>query len=263
MNRIDKKFKELKKTGKKAFVAYITAGDPTKKFTESIILELDKAKVDILELGIPFSDPMADGLTNQKASERALAKGITLAHIIDLVGSIRHKTNMPIVLFTYLNPVFRYGIVEFAKDASASGVDGVLILDLPCEESGEYKKVFDSENVKMIYLIAPTSTKERIKLICKKASGFLYYVSRTGVTGVREKVEKSVKPMVTKIKKNTKLPVVVGFGISKAKQVEEVARYADGVVVGSAIVKRIEENILKKDIVNRVCRFVKSLTRVL
>lgn len=263
MNRIDRKFQELKENKQKAFIAYITAGDPSAKITEKFIPQLKKAGCDILELGVPFSDPMADGLTNQKAAERALAGGITLREILDIVRKIRHKSNVPIVLFTYLNPVFRYGFIEFAKDAQEAGVDGVLVLDLPVEESRGYKKILAVSGLKMIYLLAPTSTEERIKLVCRYASGFIYYVSRTGVTGIRESVEQGVKPMVAKIKQFTKLPVVVGFGISKPKQVKEVARYSDGVVVGSAIVKQIEANLNRADIVPKVCRFVKSLTKVL
>lgn len=263
MNRIDKKFQELKKNRRKAFIAYITAGDPSAKITEVLIPAMEDAGVDILELGVPFSDPMADGLTNQKAAERALARGITLKEILEIVRRARHKSNLPIVLFTYLNPVFRYGLVEFAKDAESAGVDGVLVLDLPVEESGEYKKVLASEGLKMIYLLAPTSTDQRIKLVCRNAQGFIYYVSRTGVTGIRESVERAVKPMVGKIKQFTKLPIVVGFGISKPRHVKEVARYADGVVVGSAIVNQIEANLNRVDIVPKVCRFVRSLTKVL
>lgn len=263
MNRIDKKFQELRNSKQKAFIAYITAGDPSAKVTEKLIPELERAGCDILELGVPFSDPMADGLTNQKAAERALAGGITLREILDIVRKIRHKSNVPIVLFTYLNPVFRYGLIEFAKDAQSAGVDGVLVLDLPVEESREYKKILAASGLKMIYLLAPTSTEERIKLVCRYASGFIYYVSRTGVTGIRESVERSVKQEVIKIKQFTKLPVVVGFGISKPKHVKEVVKYSDGVVVGSAIVKQIEANLKRSSLVPNVCRFVKSLTKVL
>lgn len=243
MNRIDKKFKEL---NRKAFIAYITAGDPTLRVTEQLIPVLEDSGVDILELGVPFSDPMADGLTIQRSSERALRSGTTVKKILGLVERVRRKSDIPIVLFTYLNPVLRYSWKTFEN----SGVDGILILDLPAEESREER----GTGLKMIYLLAPTSTDERIRLVCKNASGFIYYVSRTGVTGVRESVEKDVKPMVKKIKRYTKLPVAVGFGISKPEHVLEVSRYADAVVVGSAIVDKIEKGVSK------VAKFVKELT---
>jgi len=263
MNRIDEKFKDLKKAGRKAFIAYISAGDPTAKITEAFVPALEKAGVDILELGVPFSDPMADGPTNQRAAERALRHNITLEDILRVIKNARQKSSIPIVLFTYFNPVFRYGVEKFAKDAGRAGVDGVLILDLPVEESGEYRRIIASYGLKIIYLLAPTSNDKRIRLICRNASGFIYYVSRTGVTGMRDAVENDVNSMVIKIKWHTHLPVVVGFGISKPSHVREVAKYADGVVVGSAIVKRIEDNIGSPFLVSRTCRFVRSLTRVL
>lgn len=253
MNRIDEKFKELKKNGKKGFIAYVTAGDPNLRTTAELIPALEDSGVDILELGVPFSDPMADGLTNQKSSERALKSGTTVKKILLLVERVRRKSDIPIVLFTYLNPVFRYGWKTFEN----SGIDGMLILDLPVEESNEEKRILSSEGLKMIYLLAPTSTSKRISLTCKNASGFIYYVSRTGITGVRESVEKGVKPMVEKIKHFTNLPVAVGFGISKPEHVLEVSKYADAIVVGSAIVSRIGEGVRKTS------EFVKTLTGVL
>lgn len=243
MNRIDKKFKEL---NRKAFIAYITAGDPALKVTEQLIPALEDSGVDILELGVPFSDPMADGLTIQRSSDRALKSGTTVKRILRLVERVRRKSDIPIVLFTYLNPVLRYSWKTFEN----SGIDGILILDLPAEESHREK----GTDLRMIQLLAPTSTDERIKLACKKASGFIYYVSRTGVTGIRESVERDVGPMVKKIKQFTELPVAVGFGISKPEHVLEVSRYADAVVIGSAIVDKIEKGVSK------VSRFVKELT---
>lgn len=253
MNRIRNKFAQLKGLGRKGFIAYITAGDPSLKITEQLILVLEESGVDILELGVPFSDPMADGLTNQRSAERALASGTTLEKIIRLVERVRQRSEIPIVLFTYFNPVFRYGLQNLVN----CGIDGILILDLPVEESMEERQIITKAGLDMIYLLAPTSTTERIRLTCKYASGFIYYVSRTGVTGVRESVEKDVKPMVQKIKGFTNLPVAVGFGISKPAHVLEVSRYADAVVVGSAIVERIGEGVSK------VSKFVKALTSVL
>lgn len=263
MNRIDKKFNELRKNRKKGFIAYITAGDPTLKITACLIPELEKSGVDLIELGVPFSDPLADGLTNQKAAERALLQGVSVRKILDMVRKVRINTKVPIILFTYLNPVFRYGWLKFAKDASAAGVDGILILDLPAEESDMQREILAAEGIKMIYLVAPTSTEKRIKLICRRASGFIYYVSRTGVTGMRKSVQTSVEPMVKKIKKHTKLPVAVGFGISKPNQVKQIAQYADAVVVGSAIVNQIELNMVKKTLVPKISKFVKTLTKTL
>lgn len=263
MNKIKERFKELRKTNRKGFIAYITAGDPNLKITEQLIFALGDSGADIIELGVPFSDPMADGLTNQKAAERALASGTTLKKIFGTIKKARNKSRIPIVLFTYLNPVFRYGWERFAKDAKACGVDGVLILDLPVEESADERKILSKAGIDLIYLLSPTSSEDRIKRICKNAKGFIYYVSRTGVTGVRESIEAGVKPMVQKIKSFTDIPVGVGFGISKPEHVKEVARYADAVVVGSAIVSMIEKNIGRKNLIQHTAKFVKTLTNVL
>jgi tryptophan synthase alpha chain len=263
MNRIDGKFEELKKNGKKAFIAFIEAGDPSLEITGELVLALEESGVDIIELGIPFSDPMADGVVNQKAADRALKGGTTLKKIVSAVERIRQKTNIPIVLFTYLNPVFKYGWDKFVKDIKNAGIDGVLVLDLPVEESKAERALLLEKGIKIIYLLAPTSTDDRVKLVCDNASGFIYYVSRTGVTGQKESVEQSVKPSVEKIKKYTDVPVAVGFGVSRPEHVKEIGKYADGVVVGSAIVSKVEENIGKSGLVSNVSRFVKTLTNVL
>ena len=260
MNRIDAKFKQLKKQGRKGFIAYITGGDPDLSTTEKLVVALAGRGVDIIELGVPFSDPMADGPTIQRASERALRKKTTLDKIIRTVARIRKKTDIPIVLFTYLNPVFKYGWSKFARLAARAGVDGVLVLDLPVEESGRGRRLLKEQGIEMIYLVAPTSSEQRIKMITGQGSGFIYYVSRTGVTGMRRKVARGVKPMVAKIKKYTTLPVAVGFGVSCAGHVREVGRYADAVVVGSAIVAKIEENKGCKDLTGRIARFTAGLT---
>jgi tryptophan synthase alpha chain len=259
MNRIDKKFIELKNQGKKGFIAYITAGDPNLIVTEKLIPKLEKVGVDFLELGVPFSDPMADGAVIQRASERALKAKTNLHKILAMTKELRRKTDLPMILFTYMNPVFCYGWKKFSNDAKKCGIDGILVLDLPVEESTREKKMLADNGMKMIYLIAPTSSEDRIKLICKNASGFIYYVSRTGVTGAQDSVAHDVKQMVGKLRSFTKLPVAVGFGISKSEHVLSVSKYADAVVVGSAIVSKIEQNLKNKNLILKVGEFVKKL----
>lgn len=263
VNRINQKFQSLNKLKKKGFIAYITAGDPNLSAAEKIVYSLERSGVDIVELGIPFSDPMADGVVIQRASERSLKSGTTVKKVLNLVNRIRENSNMPIVLFTYLNPIFKYGLQKFSADANKAGIDGVLILDMPIEESEEARKLFKNNGISMIFLVAPTSTDKRIKKICKNSSGFIYYVSREGVTGTRKSVLSSVRPMVQKIKHNTKNPVAVGFGISRPAHVREVAKFADAVVVGSAIVEKIEQNLKSKNLCKNVENFVKRLTKTL
>jgi len=259
MNRIDAKFGELREAGHTAFIAYITAGDPSLDVTAELVPALERAGTDIVELGIPFSDPLADGPVNQAAAERALKHGVSLADIITFVSELREKTSIPIVFFTYFNPIFAHGIDRFAQDAASAGVDGALVVDLPPEESAAYKGAMDAAGLDTVYLVAPTSTRHRIQLIAERASGFVYYVSRTGVTGVRESVEESVKPMVEDIRTFTDKPVAVGFGISKPEHVREVAQYADGVVVGSGIVRLIDELQGSPDMVSEVAAFAGTL----
>ena len=239
MNRIDKKFSALKKKKAKAFIAYVTAGDPSLPMTGKIVLELERSGADIIELGIPFSDPLADGPTIQAASHRALAKGVTLRKVFRTVGSLRKNTDIPIVFMTYYNPVLRYGILNFVKGCKASGVDGVIIPDLPYEEAKDLIAASRKARIATIFLAAPTSTKTRIKNIVKNSTGFIYYVSLTGVTGARRELPAEITSNVRAIKSITKKPVAVGFGISTRSQAKEVARRADGVIVGSAIVKII------------------------
>ncbi len=259
MNRIDATFNELAKRNETAFIAYITAGDPTLDVTGAVVLEMEKAGVDIIEFGVPFSDPVADGVANQEAAQRALAHGVTLEGILELVGTLRQSTEIPLVLFTYFNPVLAYGIEKFAADAAKAGIDGVLCVDLPPEEAGDYKRHLDAHGVATVFLIAPTSTPERIALIAKASTGFVYYVSRTGVTGVRDDIEQSVKGMVAAIKEHTTMPVAVGFGISTPEQAAEVGGYADGVIVGSAIVRRIGRHGDSPDTAPAVGTFVRPL----
>ena len=260
MNRIEKKFKELKRGGRKAFIAYITAGDPNLSMTKSIVLALESAGVDIIELGIPFSDPMADGPTIQAASHRALLKGVTLRKIFQVAGDLRRATSMPIVFMTYFNPVLKYGIKEFVKDCKLKGVDGVIIPDLPFEEAKDLIHLAKDKDVSTIFLAAPTSTRKRIKTITEKSTGFIYYVSLTGVTGARSELPPEVRSNVRMIKSMTRKPVAVGFGISSSEQACSIARIADGVIVGSAIVKIIADNQKNhKALISKVSNFSKIL----
>lgn len=260
MNRIDKKFKQLKKEGKKAFIAYITAGDPDLAATKNIVLALERSGVDIVELGIPFSDPLADGPTIQAASQRALKKGANLKKIFAAVRSLRAKTDMPIVFMTYYNPVLKYGLEKFCKSCKSCGVDGVIVPDLPFEEAAELKKFSKKTGVAAIFLVAPTSTPERIKKISESSRGFIYYVSLTGVTGARAKLPAEVVSKIKSIKSLTDKPVAVGFGISNATQASRIASVADGVIVGSAIVRIMGE---RKNIISRVSDFSSKLAKAI
>ncbi len=242
MTRIGKKFKELAGKGERALITFITAGDPDLSVSEECILEMEKGGADIIELGVPFSDPMADGPTIQKASERALTAGTTLPGILAMVKSVRLRSQVPIVLMGYFNPVFRYGTEKFAADAAAAGVDGVLLVDLPPEEAGEFMAVASAAGLDVISLLTPTSDEKRIEKVVQRGSGFIYYVSVTGVTGARESVADSLFEKVAEIRERSSLPVAVGFGISDPAQAGRVAGIADGVVVGSAIVKLFEKS---------------------
>jgi tryptophan synthase alpha chain len=259
VNRISERFKQLEARREPAFIPFITAGDPSLDMTARIVLELEKAGSDVIELGVPFSDPVADGVVNQEAAQRALKNGVTLHDIVARVKSLRSRTQIPLVLFTYFNPVLAYGLDAFAQDAADAGVDGVLCVDLPPEEAGEYKRLLDARDIATIFLAAPTSSPERIELIAANSTGFLYYVSRTGVTGVRSDVETSVQEMVDRIKAQTATPVAVGFGIGTPAQAAEVGRYADGVIVGSAIVRMIGQYGDAPDMPARVGAFAKQL----
>jgi len=260
INRIDKKFKELKADGKKAFIAYITAGDPDIAITEDIVLALESSGVDIIELGIPFSDPLADGPTIQAASQRALKKRANLKKIFRMVASLRKITDIPIVFMTYYNPVMKYGLSPFFQRCASCGVDGVIVPDLPYDEAEDLIKFGKKNRVATIFLVAPTSTAERIKDIARVSTGFIYYVSLTGVTGARAKLPAEVLSNVRMIKSLTAKPVAVGFGISNARQAGEIARRADGVIVGSAIVKIIGG---KSKLIPKVSNFAKSLAKAI
>ena len=261
MNKIEQKFNLLNESEKTALVCYVTAGDPSLDTTESIVLELEKSGADIIELGIPFSDPMADGPTIQLASERSLAGGTTIHDVLDIVKNIRKTSDIPLILFGYYNPFFSYGVEKFAKDAKECGADGVLVVDLPPEESDEFKKHLDENGLDLIFLLAPTSNEERIKFVSEYASGFIYLVSVTGVTGSRPDMEFSLTSLAQQIKEESKLPVGIGFGVSSPEQAREISSYADAVIVGSALVKIIEKN--GKDealLLSRINNFVSSLS---
>lgn len=263
MNRIDQKFQELKAAKKKAFIGYITAGYPSLKMTEELVLGLEKSGVDIIELGVPFSDPLADGPTIQAASQKALEKGTTLEKIFDVVEKIRKASQVPICLMTYFNPVFHYGEKKFVQTAKQKGVDGVIIPDLPPEEAGQLISEARIQDLSTVFFLAPTTKDTRIKKIVNDATGFIYYVSIAGVTGERTEIPASVVANVKKAKKITDKPICVGFGISNPQQVKKIAHMADGVIVGSAIINQITENMEKRDSVKKVCEFVSSLTKVL
>ena len=252
-NRIDQCFAALRSTDEKAFIAYIGAGDPNLAATVDLALALEKAGTDILELGVPFSDPLADGTVNQLAAQRALAAGATVSGVLDCVRQIRARSQIPIVLYTYLNPVFQFGFERFHDAAAKAGIDGFLILDLPPEED---QPVGGPHHIR---LIAPTTPPERIGKICAQAAGFIYYVSREGVTGVQSTVASTMADRVAEIRRHTKLPIAVGFGISTPDQAREVGQIADGVVVGSAIVQKISENAAHCDLAARVGEFVRPL----
>ena len=262
MNRIDEKFKELMAAKKKAFIAYICAGDPDLQTTEKLVLELDRAGVDIVELGVPFSDPLADGPTIQRASQRALKKGVNITKIFSLVKKLRKKTDMPIVLMGYYNPIYNYGVLNFIKRAKQAGVDGVIVPDLIPEEAGEFVSVSRKYDLNTIFLAAPTSSAERLKLIISKSTGFIYYVSLTGVTGTRQVIAEGVRGHVQRIKRNSSKPVCIGFGVSTPSQVKALSVYSDGVIVGSAIIKVIEKNLGNKSrAVKGAVSFVKKMRK--
>ena len=263
MNRIDKRFKALKKKGQKAFIAYITAGDPNLGATARLVRALEGAGVDIIELGIPFSDPLADGPTIQAASARALRNKTNLSKIFKMVKALRTKTDIPLAFMTYFNPVFSYGLSRFANDCAVNGVDGVIIPDLPHEEAAEFIKLGRARKVATIFLAAPTSTRNRIKDIIRDSAGFIYYVSLTGVTGARRDLPPGLAEKIKLLKSMARKPVCVGFGVSTPLQAGQIAAFADGVIVGSAIVKIIEKNLGKADMISKVSRFASSLAKAI
>lgn len=242
MSRIAGAFRALRKNEKKALIPFVTAGDPSADVTKSLILALERAGADVIELGVPFSDPMADGPVIQKASERALAKGMTLKKVLGLVAQVRKISQVPLLLMGYFNPILSYGLERFARDAAKAGVDACIVVDLPPEESGELDRYLKKAGIDLIYLLTPTSDAERIRIVCKRARGFIYFVSMTGVTGAALKSEQEIRRKVTEIRRATKLPIAIGFGISRPEQARAMAKIGDGAVVGSALVDLINKN---------------------
>jgi tryptophan synthase alpha chain len=259
MNRIEERFAQLKRAGKKGFVVYIGAGDPNLDATRRLALAFDQAGVDVLELGVPFSDPLADGPVNQLAAQRGLESGTTPPKVLKTVAAIRRDSQIPIVLYIYFNLIHKAGMKKFIAAAAKAGVDGLLVLDLPPEESDNYEALMKQNGLCHIYLVAPTTPDDRIELIVKRGSGFIYYVSREGVTGMQAQVASNLASQVVKIRRHTKLPIAVGFGISTPEQAKTVASVADAVIVGSAVVNQIAKLGKSPDLVKRVSRFVKSL----
>lgn len=263
MGRIEERFAALKREGKKTFIAYLTAGDPGLEATEELIPALEAAGVDIIEVGVPFSDPTADGPAIQAASQRALKQGATLEKILAMIGRIRRKSRIPIVLFTYYNPILSYGPERFATDAAAVGADGILIVDLPPEEADELRQYSDPAGLAFITLIAPTTDPKRARKILRGATGFVYYISVTGVTGTAVPRADDVRQEVERLRGMTSLPVAVGFGISTPAQAAAIAPLADGVVVGSALVRLIGERGKKTGLIEDAVSFADDIRRAI
>jgi len=258
LSRIAESFARLKREGKKGFIPFITAGDPDLETTRELIVELARAAT-VIELGVPFSDPMADGPVIQRASERALRQGFGLTEILQTIAEARKQTRVPIVLFSYFNPLLQFGLEKLAREAEHAGVDGILVTDLAPEEAGRFAAMLRAHEIDLIFLVAPTSTDERLRMVAERASGFIYAVSRTGVTGARAEMSVESEKLVSRVRKFSDLPVAVGFGISKPDQVADVWRYADAAVVGSAIVGEIEKAQSAAEAVSRVGRFARLL----
>ena len=260
MNRITERFQSLRREGKKGLVVYIGAGDPHLQATHDLALAFDRVGVDVLELGVPFSDPLADGLVNQLAAQRGLASGTTPTLVLETVRKIRQTSQVPIVLYVYFNLLHRHGLEKFIADAAAAGVDGFLVLDLPPEESGNYEELMKQSGLAVVYLVAPTTPDERIGQIVRRGTGFIYYVSREGVTGMQTKISDTIGEMTAKIRVHTDLPIAVGFGISNPEQARTVAGHAEAIVVGSAIVNQIAEHGRSPELVAKVADFVRGLS---
>jgi tryptophan synthase alpha chain len=260
VNRIEQRFAALKAAGRKGLVIYIGAGDPNLQATHRLAVEFDRAGVDVLELGVPFSDPLADGIVNQLAAQRGLEAGTTPPKVLETIAAIRKESQVPIVLYIYFNLLHRVGVREFIRAAAAAGVDGLLTLDLPPEEADEYERLMRESGLCAIWLVAPTTPEERVEKIVRRGTGFIYYVSREGVTGMQQTVSHTIGSMTALIRKHTDLPIAVGFGISNGEQAKQVARDSEAIVVGSAVVNRIAEWGKDADMVPRVAAFVRELS---
>jgi tryptophan synthase alpha chain len=261
MNRIEDRFSTLRQRGHKGLIIYLGAGDPDLARTRELVLALDRAGADCLELGVPFSDPLADGLVNQLAAQRGLASGTTPRGVLEVVSAIRRESQVPVVLYIYFNLIHRYGVERFVLESAQAGVDGILALDLPPEEAGHYESLMRGAGLCNIYLVAPTTPDERMATIAARARGFLYYVSREGVTGMQQAVAADLAAQLVRIRAHTTLPVAVGFGISNAEQARSAAALADAVVVGSAVVDRIARHGQSPDLTSKIAEFVSSLAQ--
>jgi tryptophan synthase alpha chain len=243
MTRIGCLFERLKREGRKGLIAYLTAGDPAPDRTAALVEAMIRGGADLIELGVPFSDPIADGPVIQRAGERALKAGTTLAGVLEIAAEIRSRSQVPLLLFTYLNPVMRYGLDRLAGDATRAGIDGCLLIDASVEEAHAYVAAMHAHGLDTVFLASPTSTERRLKLVAKYSTGFIYLVSRTGVTGERDSLSSAVGPLIEAVRRVTDLPLAVGFGISKPEHVAELGRQVEAVVVGSAFVRLIERNL--------------------
>ena len=257
MTRITELFTRLKQEQRCGMVAYLTAGDPSPEATPGLVAALERGGADLIELGVPFSDPVGDGPVIQQAGDRAIAAGTTLAKILQMAVEIRKTSEIPLLLFTYLNPALRYGFLRLSRDAKAAGIDGCLLIDVSVEEAAEYVKVMREQELDTVFLAAPTSTDERLKLVAEYSSGFVYMVSRTGITGEQTNIADSALPLIERMRAFTDLPLAMGFGVSKPEHVAALAGHVDAVVVGSAIVRQIHEDPAKLE------AFVRDLTRPL
>jgi tryptophan synthase alpha chain len=259
MSRIEERFAELRKAGKTGLVTYVTAGDPDLARSADVIARLDAAGADVLEIGVPFSDPLADGPVIQRATERALAAGTTLTNVLGMLKALRPSIRAPIVIFSYANPILRMGLEAFVREARAAGVDGVLTLDMPPEEGDTFRAEFSKAGIDTIFLLSPTTTVERIRRASELGSGFLYGISRLGVTGVRDTVDDSARELATRVKSESRLPLALGFGISRPEHVRAIGQWADAAVVGSALVKVIAEHGQAPGLLDEVERYVRWL----
>jgi len=242
MGRIGERFAKRRAERKPAFVAFLTAGDPSLDRTVEAAVDLDRAGADVLELGVPFSDPLADGPVIQRASERALARGVTMSGVLGAVRRIRERSELPLLLFSYYNPMLQYGLLRLAREAKEAGVDGALVTDLPPEEAGEWVAAARARGMDTVFLASPTSPPERLRQVAEASRGFVYAISRTGVTGERQALSEDARPLVARLRALTDVPVALGFGIGTPEQVKDAATVADGVVVGSALVRFLEEH---------------------
>jgi tryptophan synthase alpha chain len=259
MSRLGETFAALRARGERALVAYVTGGDPSLEATARLIVEMDRRGADVIELGVPFSDPLADGPVVQRAAQRALAAGASLRRVLDTVSAARGEVQAPVVLLTYYNPVLAFGLRAFAESAAKAGVDGVIVVDLPPEEAGGLAAEAEPAGLDLVHLVAPTSTAGRMRMIARRSRGFIYLVSLTGVTGEREALPPGLEAQVRALRLLTTKPICVGFGIGRPEQVAAVGRLADGVIVGSAIVRLVEEHAAAGDLVARVGDFVAAL----